>query len=445
MRGWLFTRVFLPLRDRWKHEAVVRHWQFLRAFERWSEDRRQAYVQQKLQDLLAYASQRVPFYRELFGGQVETRLEAFPILTKEDLRRQPERFLAEGWSSLPYEVNVSSGTTGTPFRFYVDRRSLSLALAAQYHFLERIGHRWGRPILTLWGNPRSFAKERHWMKRLGNLLRNETVFPAFTLKSREAYEHLVDLYQRLRPELLYGYSKALYAFALSVEEQGLALPPPRVIVATSETLLPEERHRIERVFRARVHGQYGFGEILSVAYQCPKGYYHTVEPHVVVETRRRPGLQDPETQEIVVTDLDNRVMPFIRYTPGDLVVLGAEPKPCGWSGWTFREVIGRTTDLIQTPEGGYVTVPSFFGVDTVRNIPDLLKYQVVQKGKTQFELKLVVGPRFRERQKEYEQQLLQLFREIVGPVGVQIRYVEDIPPEPTGKYLLVKREWSEEG
>ena len=440
MRGWLFVHGFLPLRDRLKHEQVVRHWRFLRAFESWPVSRRRAFVEQKLHDLLAYASQRVPFYRDLFGGRVETRLDAFPVLTKEEIRQQPERFLAEGWQQRPHSTNVSSGTTGTPFRFYVDHQSISLALAAQYHFLEKIGHRWGRPILSLWGNPRSYAKERHWLKRVGNWLRNERVFPSFTLKNPEAFEALWRLYLRVRPALLYGYSKALYAFALYLEDRGAEVPPPRAIVATSETLFPHERERIERVFRAKVHGQYGFGEILSVAYQCPHGYYHTVEPHVVVETRERPDIADPRVREFVVTDLDNRVMPFIRYAPGDLLVLGEEPEACGWPGWTFQEVLGRTSDLIRTPAGGYVTIPSFFGVDTVKDIPDLRKYQVIQRDLTHFELKLVVGPRFLERQREYEQRLLRLFQEVVGPVHVQVRYVDDIPPEPTGKYLLVKSE-----
>ncbi len=440
MRGALFRHVFLPLRDAWKREQVARQWRFLKVYETWPPEKRQAYVQHKLQDLLAYACQRVPFYREYFGGRVVTDLEAFPILSKQDLRNRLQDFLAEGWQHLPHERNASSGTTGTPFHFYVDRRSISLGLAAQYRFLEKIGHRWGEPILSLWGNPRSYAKERHWLKRLGNLLRNETVFPSFRLKGPEAFEDLLRLYQSLKPSLLYGYSKALYAFALFLRDQGVQVPPPRAIVATSETLLPQERQVIQKVFRAPVHGQYGFGEILSVAYQCAQGFYHVVEPHVVVEARERPELADPRVREFVVTDLDNRVMPFIRYRPGDLLVLGEEPEPCGWSGWTFREVLGRTSDLIRTPQGGYVTIPSFFGVDTVKDIPDLRKYQVIQKSLRRFEVKLVVGPEFLKERARYEERLRGLFRSIVGKVEVAFRYVDDIPPEPTGKYLLVKSE-----
>ena len=445
MRGFLFRYLFLPLRDRLKREQVARDLRFLRAYETWPEERRKAFVARKLHDLLAFASQRVPFYREYFGGRVVTDLKAFPVLTKEEIRRQPEKFLAEGWQRRPHEINASSGTTGTPFRFYVDRRSISLGLAAQYRFLEKIGHRWGRPILSLWGNPSSYAKEKQPIKRLGSWLRNERVFPSFTLKDPRAFEDLVRLYLQVRPWLLYGYSKALYAFALYLRDRGLEVPPPRAVVATSETLFPSERRVVAEVFRAPVHGQYGFGEILSVAYQCARGYYHTVEPHVVVETRERPGLADPKVREFVVTDLDNRVMPFIRYAPGDLLVLGEEPEPCGWPGWTFQEVLGRTTDLIRTPEGGYVTVPSFFGVDTVKDIPDLRKYQVIQKSLTDFEVKLVVGPAFLRNREAYETRLRRLFQEIVGEVTVRFRYVDDIPPEPTGKYLLVKSELKDEG
>ena len=59
---------------------------------------------------------------------------------------------------------------------------------------------------------------------------------------------------------------------------------------------------------------------------------------------------------IVVTALDNYVMPFINYEIGDTGVAGA-PCPCGRGFPTLATVEGRLGDSIRTPAGRLVSPP----------------------------------------------------------------------------------------
>ena len=54
---------------------------------------------------------------------------------------------------------------------------------------------------------------------------------------------------------------------------------------------------------------------------------------------------------ILVTDLTNFAMPFIRYETGDVGVWADNPCACGRPFPLLAEVLGRTSDFIVTPAG----------------------------------------------------------------------------------------------
>ena len=109
---------------------------------------------------------------------------------------------------------------------------------------------------------------------------------------------------------------------------------------------------------------YGNREVMLMATECEEhDGLHVQAENLVVEVvvRRddtdgtRPAAPG-ELGEVVVTDLHNLAMPFIRYATGDLAT-AADDSPCGCGRGLPRiaSVEGRTSDVLEDGDGHQVS------------------------------------------------------------------------------------------
>ena len=151
------------------------------------------------------------------------------------------------------------------------------------------------------------------------------------------------------------------------------------IFTTAENLLPAHKQVIEEVL-GPVSDGYGCGEINGIA-GCPVGQnrYYIFEPHVVVETADG-ATSDP--LDILVTDLDNRVMPLIRYQVGDMIDGIQEARddlPVGFR--FFGRVTGRSTDVVRLENGKIIQPLNLLGGTLFRRIGGILRHKVTWNGR----------------------------------------------------------------
>ncbi len=134
---------------------------------------------------------------------------------------------------------------------------------------------------------------------------------------------------------------------------------------------------------------------------------------------------------MVVTDLWNYGMPFIRYRVGDMAVLSDEVCPCGRTYPLLKRVTGRIADYLVSPEGRYVS-----GISLTENfatlIPGLYQAQIVQDAWDHVLIRAVPRPDFGELSRR---EIARLVRERFGRrMRHDVELVERIRPEPSGKY-----------
>jgi hypothetical protein len=101
----------------------------------------------------------------------------------------------------------------------------------------------------------------------------------------------------------------------------------------------------------------------------------------------------------------------------------------------LKRILGRQTDVIRTKNGGYLTVPTFFGASAIQSIHGLLRYQIVQNSIDHFTMNLKIDDRFRLKD---EALLKKLFHDFVGCDSMlQFNYSDNFENNKNGKTNLV--------
>jgi phenylacetate-CoA ligase len=204
------------------------------------------------------------------------------------------------------------------------------------------------------------------------------------------------------------------------------------VISSAESLSEDQRREIQSCFRAPVFDRYGSREVGCIGTECPNHrglHLHPLDHMVeVVDTLTgapvvgRPG-------RVLVTSLNNFVMPLIRYEVGDLAVMGNGECPCGFPGPMLKTVVGRISDFIQAPSGrqlhGEYFTHAFYGLKSVR------QFQFVQKSRTDFVLRIVRTPEFKSD--DLDRILAETEKALGSDARLSIEFPRVIAPSPSGK------------
>jgi phenylacetate-CoA ligase len=231
-----------------------------------------------------------------------------------------------------------------------------------------------------------------WRQRLEQRLTNMLHIPAFAVHD-ERLDQVIDALVRFRPALLRSYPATAHRLAQAVAERNIRLPL-RAVLTTGETLYPWQRQAIEAQFRCPVFDAYG-GDGMDVAFQCGhSGTYHINAEAVIVEVVDGQGRPLPPGQEgqIVLTNLNNMAMPFVRYAIGDLGALSPERCACGRGLPMLAYVRGRSSDQLVLASGRALQM--WFFTTLFRLTPGIDAFQVRQTGRDRISISLVPGRQF---------------------------------------------------
>jgi phenylacetate-CoA ligase len=322
----------------------------------------------KLTVLLEAAGRYVPYYADLFEREgIDTSsfgesadISKIPFLTRDIIRSEKGRMISKDPLRKGY-LSSMGGSAEEPLNFWCDMAAAPVRRATAMR-----GYRWtgfdigGRQAL-LWGFPPDRSLKERFSEGTKNFFNNILALSSFGMTPEAMRKYAVRL-RRFCPSIVTGYPSALEAFSGFCRDTGTSLPPPKAIVTGGEKLFPYQRKLIEEVFGAGVYDRYGSREFSIVAHECPEhNGLHVFSDlfHVeVIHESGRPA-ESGETGEIVITDLSNLYMPFIRYRTGDQVVRGGTKCPCGRGFPLLERLEGRSPDDIVAPEGKVIDhIPS---------------------------------------------------------------------------------------
>lgn len=395
------------------------------------------YQTEKLRNLLRIAS-KSPYYRDVInstGVPIQEftlkDLKKLPILTKDIIRTQKDKLLTKPKEEL--FPNSSGGSTGEPINFYQDKNYIENTWATMMIILEMCGWYYGARIARLWGAPQDKKKLESLKGKLSLYLQNTRFYDTFDMSEEKMYKYHKDMTQ-FQPEVIISYASSIYLLAKFLESRSIYPNYPTISIGSSaETLYPYMRETIEKVFGVKVYDIYGSREVSAIACECEAhNGLHIFMDNVIIECLDLKTGEDTfdKPGEIIVTDLNNYGMPFIRYKIGDMGVLTQERCPCGRNTLLFKRIVGRTTDNFVTKTGkiihGEYFTHLFYGIEGIK------EFQLVQESFDLFNLYIVKTDEFSSNIcSKIENEI----KKVAGQdITLNIYFVKSVPKTPTGKY-----------
>ncbi len=343
----------IPPRFRFSR-AFWQTYNFLQESQWWDAARLQEHQLRELQRLLAHCYENVPYYRRVFDErglkpahfQSLDDLNRLPYLHKEQLRKEPQAFIARGRRTDAMEQRFTTGTSGKPLQFPVDEDEIDREWAFAFHQWSRVGYKPGDARAEVRGQHISGPRPYIW----------DPVLRALRLSPLVREKQTVALYlETIRSygiKFLYGYPSAITNLALQIKRHGVRVDVTlTAILFASETLYPWQRTLAEDVFACPSYNFYGLAEHVVIGGECEHSHaFHCMPQYGITEV-------DPQTGEIAGTGFLNYVNPFIRYKTADVacVPVGRGCPQCGRQYYpVLQDVEGRLQDFIVTPEGASI-------------------------------------------------------------------------------------------
>ena len=431
--------IFEPLFLKKSGSPKLKYWHTLEKTQYYTHQQLKEIQWQRLKNIWKFVWKYNIFYKKRFidAGLTEQSLKSpddlakLPLLTKKDIRANIKDMISSGFVKKDLLHFKTGGSTGKALDIYMTEECSELRNACARRHDRWTGWEPGDPIGAAWGNPKlpESIKEK---------LKNALVQPYIYLDTMAVTEKSVQAFatawQKIKPTLLFGHAHSLFILGQYVEKTGIENIRPTGILSTSMMLLPHERIHIEKVFQCKVTDRYGCEEVSLIGCECEKhkGMHLNIE-HLFIEFIKDDGCHAESGEEgnIIITDLMNKAMPFIRYKVEDVGVPLNKECPCGRGLPLMDKVTGRVADFLIKSDGTKIA-----GISLIENsltrIPGIDQMQIIQNELNSLLLKVVPGKGFN---KIWQKELKTYFENCFDQkINITIKKTDNIKPEKSGKY-----------
>jgi phenylacetate-CoA ligase len=242
-----------------------------------------------------------------------------------------------------------------------------------------------------------------------------------------------DEIRRFRPHIIIAYTQACAQLARFIVDRGLRDWDDIPVLCGAEAVLSGDRAALERAFGPGIFDTYGSRETMLVASECERHTgLHLSEENLLVEIAGPDGKPLPpgESGDVIVTDLNNWGMPFIRYQNGDVASMAAKPCVCGRGLRMLERVEGRRADTLTDGAGNPIPGILVHVLFADAHSDLVRQFQAVQRRDGRVVLKVVRGAGFTDAKFDVS---LKRFTEYLRGSPLTIEFHDSIPPGPNGK------------
>ncbi len=400
-------------------------WTLLKS-QYWPRERLERLTEERLKMLLKSASNVALWRRILSELKLDPRhfitsdIAKLPVTSKKSLMDLSEYDYTDARYADHCYIDYTSGSTGNPFRFFVDREFELRCFGVCERMFRVAGGGTRYPVISI------RARERIGFGMINKVF--------FYLRGYNSVKHRLDDFIELASTfkkgfIVYGFPSTLVELGRQLRVRGISLPF-RGVIPTGEELKPAAREEIEQTLKTRAYMCYSTRESGWLTFECEKGGLHVNEEAAYIEIVDVHGKHVPPGNEgkIIVTIFDNRVMPFIRYDTGDTGAFDTASCSCGRTLRTLR-VSGRQSRYVRFKDGRVVSLldisPAFdVFADAVK------QYRIERSDDLTFRVLVIPGTLFDERKEELHARLVQVLH---PNARIELVAMVELPESGSGK------------
>ena len=401
--------------------------------------------EKQLRFMVQYCNDNVPFYHSLFKSlgirpeDIKTvdDLQKLPVLTKEMIKDNWDALKPVNLNNIRYRERSTGGSTGAPMKYRISSNDRFLGGALMYRGWGYGGFQLGDKMVFLAGSSLDVGTKSQLTTKAHEIARNLRKLSSFNMGDDEMRSYAM-LITKWKPKFIRGYPSSISQFCEWLEDEKIMLPSPKAIFTTSEKNFPEMREKISGYFKAPVFDGYGLNDGGVSAYECGEhtGLHIDTERSVMELIDQNGNTIESGEGTILATSLHNFAMPFLRYNTGDLATLVGDPCTCGRAYPLLSEIVGRTVDVLVTPEGTKVH-GWFFLYIFWEHGEGVREYQVIQKTIDDIQIKIVKEENFNEEE-------LEKIKKIITSKSpnwrVNFIFVDEIKRTDSGKFKFIINE-----
>lgn len=396
----------------------------------------------QMRALINFAYENVPYYHKLFEYlkldpadlKCIEDLQKIPILTKAIIKENWDDFKPINLNEMKYYDGTTGGSTGTPFKYKLSKFDRFLSGAMLYRGWGYGGYELGDGMVFLGGASLNIGKKSNLVSKIHETVRNIRKLSSFDMDGGTMRKY-VDIINSFKPKFIRGYPSSIHFLSKWIEKHQVRIYSPLAVFTTSEKLYPNMREKIEEVFSCDVYDGYGLNDGGVSAYECSEhSGLHIDTERAVMEVVDEDGNQIENGEgKMIATSLHNYAMPFIRYDTGDVGHIIDDSCGCGRPYKLLKELVGRSVDILVTPEGknvhGWFFLYIFWKYDK-----GIKEYQVTQEKLDTIVIKIVPEDDFDEKQ-------LNKIREIIKTKSqawhIEFKFVDKIERTESAKYKFI--------
>lgn len=315
--------------------------------------------EEKLVRMLKYVSEHNDFYKKRikeYGITNPLDITQWPVLTRKELQENRYNMFSDGYKSKYFNQQLrrqsSSGSTGMPVNVYWDYKDWYASNMCLWR--KRLELHGIRPsdkyvLFTLSAfNMQNDDESVCYIKQSDNIL--STNVPL--IQSGNGYNKIIDIIDDFKPKWLYIQPFVLNKLILAYRHTG-RIPPKslKYIESVGEILTSDLRRRSIDLLDISIANMYGSEEMNSIAYEHPDNYMYTLSDNVFLEIKHGQTGHYSCSGHAIITNLNNKAMPLIRYSQGDTLEIVPSKSPNVINPIIIKAIKGRILDAIELPNG----------------------------------------------------------------------------------------------
>jgi len=393
----------------------------------------------RLRQFLAHCCKESLYYSSILrdidlAGFLPEDLRNLPVLEKSDILNGLPAIATIDRSSAV--VSMTGGTTGNSMEVLYHPEDMQERFAFVDMFRSVYGYELGKRVVWSTGKGILSRVDRMIGRYHKNDLFNDISFLSTFHLCDATFPNYWTALRKFKPEYLLGFPSFYYDLCTHAAKRGLVFSGVKTFFPTAETVTDSHRSLIRRVFDCEIVDQYASSEGAPFIVQCSSGKYH-LQPHTGVFEVVDKNMQPSTSGELLVTSFSTRGTPLIRYRVGDSITLDTSGRDCacGFGGSIVASIDGRSTDFVVTPDGSKISSVNMS--NATKEIVGIRRFQIVQDRPNKIDVFVEADNLFDSVE---EMNFVAAIRDRVGGrISVSLNRVDNIPPEKSGKFRLVKR------